>query len=234
MGNYVEVSDLTAEGVSGSPALLSSRIAKWEALVEAYTQQVFREISPGELVFDGNDSKLLHFSLPLVSVSSVVINDTVTLASTQYRAHIGRQVPKDDRKNPKLELLSNRSRSVFVTPSAGIFIKGMDQKITATWGYLDENGNCPEPVKQAIIEIVCLDLDNYFDKGQDQDGIVITPMRRERTDGHEIEYQQTEQLKVLFSHLPGHIQSILAMYRKPLQIAVPGNVNKSTSVIYGW
>ena len=240
MGNYITLADLTLEGIpsSISPTLLERRIAKWEELVEKLTGQVFRTLTPGELIFDGNNSHLLHFNLPMIAVTSVKVNGSTTaLDASEYRAHVGRQVPKDDRQNPKLELLGNRTQTIYSSSGSSWFGKGADQAITATWGYLDADGNTPAPVKQAIIELVTLDAKGYWDKLQDNEDVAITPMQRERTDGHEIEYQQMEDIRLSWSHLPGYIQSILAAYRKPWVMAVPDArflVSASDAIVYGW
>lgn len=225
MGNYVKVEDdLYPEGIpeSISPALLERRIAKWEEIVERLTGQIFRTLTPGELTFDGNNSNILHFGLPLIAVTSVKVNGaTIALAATEYRAHVGRQLPQDDRSNPKLELLGSRNRTIFRTSGSSIFSKGLDQLITATWGYLDESGNVPAPVKEAIIQLIALDAEGYWDQAQNKAGFPITPTQRERTDGHEIEYQQTEAIRITWMMLPVGIQHILGMYRRPWMMAVP-------------
>lgn len=224
MGYYVEEKDFIAEGLPStvSPALLNRRINKWEELVESLTKQYFRAISPGPLVFDGNNSHLLHFSIPLISVSSLQVNgQSSSLPSSMYRAHVGRVRPKDDRQNPKIELLGVRSRSIFRTSGSGMFLKGLDQVVTATWGYLDIDGNCPSPVKDAIVELVVLDLNGYWDKSKSGLPSPITALTRERTDGHEVEFQRLEEARLTWTHLPGHIQSVLANYRGPWAMAAP-------------
>jgi hypothetical protein len=80
-GNYVTVADIRAEGVTQATAddnRVGARIAKWEGLVERITRNVFRELDPGPITFDGNNDRMLHFNLALVEVTDVKINGETT------------------------------------------------------------------------------------------------------------------------------------------------------------
>lgn len=223
MGVYITASDITAEGVTGfSTSQIDRRILKWEAIVERLTRNVFREISPGEVVFDGSNSRRLHFSIPIISVIDIKINDeTTSLDSTEYKAYTGRSQPKDDRSNPKIELTGYKSHSIF-TRRRGIFAKGYDQKITATWGYTEANGDTPKPVKDSLIELVIQDLNGYFDQNiGGGNPPVLTALKREKTDDHEVEYMEGDKAKMLVHFMPRDIYDVLMMYRAPMQINVP-------------
>jgi hypothetical protein len=229
MGNYITSADVFAEGVppNTSKTTIDSRILKWEAIVEKITRNVFREISPGELTFDGNNSKILHFNLALRSVTSLKINgETTAIDTDEYRAFTGFTMPQDDRGNPKIELTPIRA-SVYRT-APGMFVKGLDQLITATWGYLeDDPANpgtpiTPPAIKQALIQLVILDLESYFDQlSGGGSGKVLTGVKRERTDGHEVEYMEYENPVLKWSFLPADIAEILWMYRGPWNIQSP-------------
>lgn len=223
MGYYVDVADVKAEGVPSevSNATIIRRITKWEAIVERITRNIFRQIEPGELTFDGNNSRMLHFSLPLIEVTSLKINgDTVALDADDYRAYTSRGPFQDDRWNPKIELTPIRNNIWRSHP--GMFVKGLEQRITAKWGFLEADDTCPQPVKDAIVKLVVLDIDNYFDASAGGGGgSAVTPMKRERTDGHEVEYMQMEDIKTMWSMLPNDVAEILSMYRAPWKIAAP-------------
>lgn len=225
MGNYIQEADVRAESVPSTigSAIITRRIAKWEAIVEQITRNIFRVISPGELTFDGNDSDILHFNIPLVSVTSVIINEeTTALPTTDYKSYTGNSPPRDDRKNPKIRLVPQR-QSIFAK-NRNLFIRGLDQKITATWGYVETGGVTPQPIKDALVELVVLDLDGYFDRATTGGGFIAaaSPVRREKTDGHEIEYQQLVDVKRMWTILPQTIAEILALYRAPWAITAPG------------
>lgn len=223
MGNYVTAADVQAEGCTASTVRINSRIAKWEAIVEEITRNVFRVISPGELIFDGNNSDLLHFSTPLIAVTSLYINnDTTALDADEYRVYAGRQRPQDDRHNPRIELTGNRANSLWAK-SHGLFYKGTDQKITATWGFVDDDGEggyvTPPAVVAAIVELVCMDLDGYLETAGD--ARVLSGMKREKTDGHEVEYQNTADARPTWAMIPQSIADVLALYRCPWKMASP-------------
>lgn len=220
MGNYVTAAQVQAEGApAGTPtAIIDSRIAKWEALVEKITGNVFYVIEPGELTFDGNNSRILHFSLPLVEVTSVKINgETAALATDEYRAFTGKSVPQDDRPNPKIVLTPIRASVYRSLP--GLFVKGLEQLITARWGYVEADESTPRPIVDAMLRLVLLDLDNYFTKGSTTSA--VTPKRREKTDGHELEWMELKDIRTTWSILPQDVAEILALYRKPWLIAAP-------------
>ena len=224
MGNYVTAAEVKTEGVPDgiSDNRINLRIVKWEEIVEMITGQVFREITPGELTFDGNNSYILHFNLPLIEVINLKVNSGDTaLDDTEFTAFVGRQKPQDDRRNPKIKL-KNVRESVYDTLRVAKFLKGYDQKLEAKWGFLDENDETPPGLKAAIIELVLYDLFDYFD--QQSQATILSAMKREKTDDHEIEYQPVEKAKALWSFIPQDIQDVLALYRRPWKISAPQRI----------
>lgn len=229
MGNYATYDDVKKEGSTAPEARVNARIAKWEAIVEQLLGQVFYLVSPGELIFDGNNSRILHFNLPLVSVTSLKVNgETTALDAENYRAYTGYQPPQDDRRNPKIIL--HPQRASIYTPARQMFVKGLNQAITATWGYLDDDGaggrQTPIPIKEAIIQLVMLDLDDYFTQASEGSGISGGEagggeLRVERTDGHEIQYQETAPRQKVWAMIPSHIAEVLMIYRRPFRVAAP-------------
>lgn len=233
MGNYVTVADVRAEGAPAtvSDARIEARIAKWEQLVEQITGNVFRVIEPGELTFDGNNSALMHFNLALVEVSSLKTNDQDTaLDPIEFTAYTGRSTPQDDRRNPKIVLTPSGTATIFRT-SPGVFVKGLDQRITAKWGFVDDDPLTPggyitpPPIKAAIIELVCLDLDNYFSSASRQG-----QLRKETTDGHSVEYDYDVSAQSLYSIVPRAIMDVLSIYRRPQIIDAPA----APSLVISW
>lgn len=229
MGNYIDHDDVYDAGVPKTVPSdrIDSRILKWEAVVEQLCGQVFRTLTPGELTFDGNNAQILHFNMPLIAVTSVKINgEDTALDADDYTAYTGTSRPQDDRKNPRIKLTPVRG-SIFRT-SPGIFVKGLEQKITATWGFLD-GGSAPQPVLDVLTQLVILDIDGYYDRfteGASTSFAGLTnAIRRERTDGHEIEYAGDAERAVSaipgWSMIPSELAEILALYRSPLTMGAP-------------
>lgn len=217
MGNCITEADVRAEGVtSATSARINSRIAKWEDIVEKITGNCFRVLDPGELTFDGNNTSTLYFNIPIISLTSIEINgDTAPLADTEYVIHSSRTPIIDDRHNPRIELCMEYD--IFRTHS-GIFARGYDQSITATWGYVDDDGIggyvTPAPIKDCLVQLVILDLDSYSARG----GTSWMNVSSETTDGHSISYGNS---KSIWSMIPQQIADILMMYRRPSIISCP-------------
>ncbi len=229
MGVYVTVAEVRAEGVGPTftDAKIENRILKWEQIVEKLTKNIFRKVSPGELIFDGNNRDRLHFNIALLAVTSVKVNDEdISLVTGEFRAFTGIAQPQDDRGNPKIELSSLKVSSLF-TRGHGLFIKGLQQKITADWGHVDPDPVTPgafitpPAVKGAIIQLVIRDLRDYFDtQFSGETGPSIAPIQRERTDGHEVEYADMV-ASITWAMIPNDIRDVLLMFRSPLKIAMP-------------
>lgn len=229
MGNYITIADIKPEGLpDGTDTnLVNRRIDKWERILEQMTRQVFRVVEPGELIFDGSNMRYLHLPMPIVQVTSLKINDmTTALDSSLYRAYTGISLPQDDRRNPKLELLPNNN-SFFMQTLPGVFVKGLQQKITAKWGFVDPGSVLgtyvtPQPIKDVLVQLVLLDLDNYFDRLMADHGkVASSPVYREITDGHTIEYANQGTYRSMWTMIPNELADIIAFYRAPSKIDSP-------------
>lgn len=236
MGHYVVVDDIRAEGVSEGDfpdALVNRRIVKWEGIAERLTRNVFRVLEPGELIFDGNNLHRLHFNTALVELIELKVNgDETVLDAASYRAFTGRCRPQDDRSNPKIELIGAGIPSGQSTPSpwassATIFKKGLNQKITAKWGYVDDDPDnpgaliCPPPVKESIVALVISDLRGYFEQYYEGASKPVgAPVNRERTDDHEVQWAAMT-TTITWAMIPNDIRDTLLMYRGPWAIAIP-------------
>jgi hypothetical protein len=236
VGRYVTEAEVRAEGATASSAKIESRIAKWEALVEKLTRNIFYVAEPGELIFNGNNMDELHFSIPLVEVTSVKINNnTVALSTLEYRAYMGKTPPADDRYNPRIKLCPTGAISPIFLTAPGLFLNGYDQKVTAKWGYVDPGTTpgtyvTPKPIKEAIIQLIILDLDSYFDRGIES----LRGIASETTDGHSISYAQISQ--GTWSIIPAQIADILCLYRSAWKITAPNDLvfADPAYLIYGW
>lgn len=225
---YATVKQLRDEGLPGDAGtevtdaqalILLSRASE---LIERLTRNLFYEVQ-GTFVFDGNNSYLLHLPLALIDVDSLYINnETTALGTTDYRAYTGRQTPQDDRYNPKIELRRSSESSIFTGIRTRKFLKGYDQTLIGRFGFLESDGSTPVVINECVIAIVMTTWKSLFDRfglydgGGGGPGPMGGPLKREKTDDHEVEWWQgntgnAEQGLVV----PQYIHSRLKLYRSP-------------------
>jgi hypothetical protein len=224
---YATAAEVAARGGVGSTAEIKARLLMWEAIIDKITHNTFSVLDPGELTFDGNNGRILHFNIPLVEVTAVKVNDSDdALAAADYRAFTGIAAPQDDRGNPKIELRFTSAPSIFNCNHFDHFARGYDQKVTAKWGYVDPGDTpgtfvTPPAIKEAAIRLTVMDTQNTTGPGGGAPGLVVSPVRRERTDDHEVEYMEVEDVRLIYSMIPRDIYDTLSLYRGPLRGAVP-------------
>jgi len=240
MGNYATSADVVAAGAP--PGDYSTKIAKWEAIVEELTGNIFYELEPGEIAFDGNNSRTLFFSIPLIAVTSLKVNGSTLAADTSlYTAYTGRTRVRDDRKNPRIELVTEGA-TIFNDGTGLRFLRGQSQKVTAKWGYVDDDGQggyiTPPLIKEAVVALVIFDLESLFDQYAFTGAggkVPVGAVKSERTDGHSITYGSgVDKLKVGWSFLPRDIAEVLSMFRAPPAMEAPAESPASFTILSAW
>jgi hypothetical protein len=227
--NYQDLQDQGLDPTTFTEAQAKVALLMASQLIEKYTRNFFRE-ETGTFIFDGNNSHILHLPIPILTVTSLTVNNGSTvLDSDWYRAHTGRSFPTDDRRNPKIELRrsSTASSSIYVVNSAttDIFVKGLDQTIVGTFGYLEPDDSVPLAVKQAvmILAIECIQLlyPKYGNSTIAGSTGTVGPVKKEEADDHSkewhnlLEYQQLEE-----GLWAPAAKALLYDYRAPRSIAV--------------
>jgi hypothetical protein len=231
---YATITQLRLEGLPGNGStfvtdaqclILLSRASE---LVESLTGgNLFYEVT-GTYTFDGNNSYLLHMPLAIRSITSLKINNETTALDTgEYRVYNGNIPPQDNRHNPKIELRRTVQPSVFTGFTPKRFLKGYDQVIEGTFGFLDSVGEVPATVTECTIAIVMMthktlyDRFGLYDGGGGGPGPMGGPLKKERTDDHEVEWWQgdtgnTETGMVV----PQYVYGRLKMFRAPQKMMV--------------
>ena len=182
---------------------LDSKILAYMQIVDTYTGQWFnkRDIT---VQIEGSNNTMLHFSVPIIEVTSFKINDEATeLDPSYYRVFSSRQIP-DDRRNPKIKLLELH------------FLKNKLATIEGSWGWLEPDGTTPALIKRAMGKLIMMDISKdplSVNKGQ---------VRAEKTDIHEIHYAFTDvsiidEISVIRTG-DAEVDRILQMYRRPSSI----------------
>src|SRR5690606_2892954 len=102
------------------------QINVWQQMLERATRQWFEERSATVRV-DGNGSDTLFFSVPIISVNELYINDGDTVLDTEfYEVYNNRTDYPDDRRNPRIKLRPGRGSSIFTrgVSARPVFAKG--------------------------------------------------------------------------------------------------------------
>lgn len=224
MGNYIDVTDLRDEGLPSTvtDARANVLIDRAEALVETITRNYFRNVS-GTFVFDGNNTYILHLPIAIITITSLTINDqTSALDTSYYQVWNGRQIPQDDRRNPKIVLKNSNGSSIFTSGfNSDLFLKGTNQTVVGEFGFLEPDDSVPLPIKEACIGIALLQAseENWYESLIGMGGVYGGKIR-ERTDDHEIEWGDTTKQpgRTMF---PAPIWNRLMMYQAPRTMKIP-------------
>lgn len=236
---YISVEDVRAAGLNTQPpddqTILTS-IQYWQQIIDRVTRQWFRPIAT-EFYLDGCGNNTISLPVPIISIETLRINGlNETLDPQRYRVYAGRRLP-DDRRNPRIQLVDNwgYDRDIFTAPDRAhrnVFFTGRhNQFVRGVFGYVEEDGSTPLPIKRAMMKLVLRDLASPL---VPTPGMVMTPppltsgmVQTEWTDGHQISYQ-TSMVKPRAPGLMGliddpEVQMIVKLYRAPIALGAPSH-----------
>lgn len=222
---YVELTDIRNENIT-EDELDDDRA---EALSQGWQQWFERktglwfEPRTMTLLFDGDGSRILHFNFPIITVTSLYINDDFdNVVDTDDYVVYNRYFPEDDRKNPRIKLKHSTDTSFpFVSTNGGYFLKGdQNQKVIGTFGFVEEDGTVPFAVFRAILTLVVLSASYMADGDIDilRSGLVT----EEVTDRHRVRYDSL--YKEIGAWNPTGIADVddaIRSYRRPMKIRSP-------------
>lgn len=236
---YVTIADVRAQGLTDTAkypdATVQAAIDLSSQYIDRTTRQWF-ESRALTVLMDGQDSARLFLPVPVITVTELYVNNrfaaSEVLPATDYVVYNGRALP-DDRKNPKIQLITAR-QSIYQVPNltAGgrTFMKGpRNQKIVGTWGYTESDGTTPLLIKRACMKMTLRFADKLAEGGSGTGGTSGSSgaIIGESTDGHFIQYAMPSAIGVSggtygISKDP-EVEIILQMFRAPLALAVPGS-----------
>lgn len=146
-------------------AAIKAAVTEAVAYFEGATGRFFVKRT-GTLDVDGTGTSTLYLPFPVVStnqdsgaeVGITVGEDTTELDTDSYRVHDGTGLPgRDPRDNPLIERVAPSTSSVqFVSYPPGYGgttawpAGSRNIHVDATWGYLDESGETPDLVQEAV------------------------------------------------------------------------------------
>ena len=223
------------EGFSDDPptdAQIDELILEWQDFLERATGQ-FYDPRILEFFLDGSGSNLLQLPLPIIDLEWIRINESTTnLSADEFVVYNGRQMPNDDRTNPRIKLKSF-APSIFSDPEfrhtpfkrPRNFLPGsQNQQIRGTWGYVEADGiTAPPLILKALRRLVMRDAEAIADGGSPSGGgsgpSPAGTVLEEWTDGHKIKYGDPGVAPVTATSTgDSEVDRIIKMFKRPLAI----------------
>jgi len=190
---------------ASSPADADLEVALAEAVayLEGATGRIFLARA-GTLKVDGTGTHRLFLPLPVVStgqlegagVTEITIGaDTTPLDSDGYLVNDGAGLPgRDPRDSPTIDLVAPSSGGSFVSRPPGFggwrtWPEGVrNVNVTATWGYLDENGATPLLARKALAGLAVRALGGTWDDRDGLDDLHLGAVTTESTRDRSVSY----------------------------------------------
>lgn len=237
---YATIQDVRDAGLTDDTlfpdASITAALLMWEQFIDRVTRQFF-EPRVADVTLDGTDSDTLHFSVPVISVTELYLNNSTEVLDTSlYRVYNGRQAPADDRKNPRLKLVFDNSDDIYTRPVINgqiKFRKGrQNQRLVGTFGYTQPDGSTPLLIQRALVKLVIEKLTNpiYPDPNNPIDPVVPHgPLLEEETDDHRMKWSapggntRARSPGLIGITTDREILDILTLYRSPIAIATPAH-----------
>jgi len=232
MANYITVQDVRDAGVTvveASDTVVLTQITLWQQFIERACRQWF-EPRTVNLKCDGNGSDFLPFSVPVISISELKVNNSeAVLDPSRYRVYNANPMP-DDRRNPRIRLISY-SRDIYTDSVAyggrSVFLKGgQNQSIIGVFGFVEADGSTPELIKHALLKLVVEKIRSRPGATPTGNSPLVGLILEEWTDGHKIKYSQpggtTSPRKPGLTGITQdqEILDIIKLYKGPIGIAV--------------
>lgn len=195
--------------------------------VDRATRQFFNKRT-GTFEIEGSNTPVMYFPVPIIEITSLVINSTDSILTEgddfDFVAFKGRELPTDDRKNPRIKLNVGRGRdSIFIgSISNRVFARNTLTTVVGSFGYLEADGSTPEGIKDAMKLLIFDTLNNPYSSSGGSGESATGPLRRIKVDLHEKEFfaPTTSSSSDSRSSLSGihEVDVLLAQYKSPLVI----------------
>lgn len=231
---YITIQDVRDAGIPDTEKTdleVQASIDHWSAQIDTWTGQWFnaREV---EATVEGRNSNILLLGIPIIDITQIRINhhlpdhagDLYT-SFERFQIFKSRDYP-DDRRNPRIKLVSNRY-SIYSSYGRA-FMRALYTTIDGIFGFIEKDGSTPLPIHRACLKLTMKDLKNsLLDEVSSGEGGSLGPKKREKTDIHEIEYFESTNSTIAKDSgtITGdpEVDRIISYYRKP--IGVGGSIN---------
>lgn len=176
---------------SGEESDLQEFILMAMAFIDRHTRQWFNARtfdSTKPLKLEGNNSHVMFFPVPILTLTAARKQaGGENLNPIEIQVFNSRTVP-DDRKNPMIKLRQEDDDVLFV--SSGKWMRGVRAEFEGTFGYLEEDGSTPKLIQRATLKLALMYAVKTLGESANQSATSgeVGPIKREKTDLHEIEY----------------------------------------------
>lgn len=233
-GGYTTLADVRAAGITvtqADDATVIAAIKQWSQFIDRACRQWF-EPRYIDTKLDGNDTRVLWISVPIIGVDALYMNgdwdNAVETEAYEIYNNLGRGL-RDDRRDPKITVADEyTSTDLYRRLAYGArfrFAEGRkNQQVKGTFGFVEYDGSTPELIKRATLKLVVKQL------GSPSPLIPppapAGPVISETTDGHTIRYaSMVGGRKIGISGITGdpEVDGIILLYKSPKAIEVSSN-----------
>jgi len=183
--------------------------------VDLWTGQWFNKRTLSPVNIEGNNTPMFHFCVPIIEITSFILNSEIELITDEYKVFDSRTLP-DDRRNPKIMLVTGGTSIFENSHTTRFFVKGYTSVLEGSWGFLEEDGSTPDAIRwltgRWAARQLTLDRNPLESSAQQK--------KKEKTDLHEIEWDTVEetagaQIQTRMSGDP-EMDRIIQMYKAPI------------------
>jgi len=254
VGTTVSVIDATdlnngqarAIGTSFHEEELQEFIVQAMAFIDRHTRQwfnarTFDDTKP--IRIEGNNTEVLFLPIPIIQIDTLQKDqNSQILDPTFYQVFSGREFP-DDRKNPMIKLRQEDDDVLFV--SSGKFMRGVRCRLTGIFGFLEPDGSTPKMIQRATLKLALIYASKTLGESaaESAEGGDLGPVKRERTDLHEIEYfdpRSSTSSKAGLHEGTGlsgddYVDDVIAAYKGPILVSGTfPDIGIEAPIIWSW
>lgn len=233
-GQYCTLQDIRDEGFTDPPysdSWITAKIALASKLIEKMTGRWF-EPRQLDLTLDGTGSPALRFRDPIITITSVQIDDTdvdTTDDITIYNRHVRQNLTRpDDRDDPRIEIVRDLSIHGYTlgTELAWWWEGRQNIRVVGFFGYTDYDGTTygktPDLIKHLCKLVVTRELAQLSDTDGRDDSRGRSRVKSHKTRHQTITWSDGGASGTVLSKMAmglwtgdPEIDSLISMYRRP-------------------
>lgn len=216
---YLSLAEAKAMAPTASDAVLLAAIKIYQDYFEQTTGWWF-EPRRVDMVIDGEGRQEIEIPFPIISISAIYLNgQSVATATSDYTYCTDRRMPAW-RAAPRISLGSNGwLTDPYAAESYLRFAPGQyNQRIVGTFGMVDEDGDTPAIIKEALLRCIRLHCSSGSTSGSGtvSSGILTKLVVKD----HEQTFQPATAAPIVRTPMPlvvrdSWVEGVLRQYRRP-------------------